>query len=68
MANDLRGPLPVKVDPTSMASFARCHWPSPWRALTPKPNGGSAPTPNASGLNGGPSCNRCAVRRPPSSR
>ena len=41
MANDLRGPLPVKVDPTSrMASFARCYWPSPWRALMPKPNGG----------------------------
>src|SRR5262245_18450606 len=33
-----------------MASFARCHWPSPWRAPTPKPNGGSASTLGALGL------------------
>jgi hypothetical protein len=51
-----------------VTSFARCHWPSPCRAPTPKPNGGSANRPAASGLNGKLACNRCAAQRPPSSR
>src|SRR6185437_10075637 len=62
MGGELRGPLPIKVDASSTASFAQCQWPSTWRVPTVKPSFRLEKMPSASELNAGHSYNRSAVR------